>query len=519
MLHLWIIALLACVVVHDGMPTELIGSTNSLIPPRVGAAIYLGLQAAIACVQHVIIFAGLSIVRSGRSDGAMLADRVLTFCRGTSVLTHAMGVFLLGWLGFVRHLIGDVILLDELVTMLPALLVFVAGWWSFYPIEAAFREATIISKLDTGQTLYRIPSRVQWVVMNVRHQLLLSLLPIVMIAAWGELLPMIVGRSERLLSRTIAGGLFSEEARPWLEHGLSLLGAAAVFSVTPLIIRHVWDTVELGPGEVRDRLQVMCERSGVRVRELLVWRTHGSMINGAVMGLIAPLRYILLTDALLDSLPAKQTEAVMAHEVAHARYAHLPWLAGTLIVSAGLITAIGVLGLSSASRLIEDSRTLMVVFGLLQVGVQVLGLGCAVLILGHVSRRFEWQADAFAATYMSQSTLPPSTGDTGVSGAPLNLVTPAGAHAMISALESVSALNHIPKARSSFRHGSILRRQQNLLAIVGTPIDQLPIDRSVRTIKHAVLFGGILLIVLLAWIGIGSPEFWSADSQRAEVSR
>ena len=50
------------------------------------------------------------------------------------------------------------------------------------------------------------------------------------------------------------------------------------------------------------------------------------MINGAVMGAITPVRYILLTDALLETLPRERVEAVMAHELAHVRRHHIFWL-------------------------------------------------------------------------------------------------------------------------------------------------------------------------------------------------
>lgn len=58
-----------------------------------------------------------------------------------------------------------------------------------------------------------------------------------------------------------------------------------VMAVSPLLMRFVWDAVPLGPGRLRDRLMAICERAGVRVRGLLVWRTHGTMLNGVAMGL------------------------------------------------------------------------------------------------------------------------------------------------------------------------------------------------------------------------------------------
>ncbi|QKK09010.1 MAG: hypothetical protein HND58_13120 [Planctomycetota bacterium] len=92
--------------------------------------------------------------------------------------------------------------------------------------------------------------------------------------------------------------------------GLQLLGVVALLAFLPLALRLLWDTVPLGPGGLRDGLVAMCGRYRVRVRNILVWRTHGAMINGAVVGLLPRLRYIVLTDALLETLSGAQVEAV-----------------------------------------------------------------------------------------------------------------------------------------------------------------------------------------------------------------
>src|SRR5690606_39266300 len=69
-------------------------------------------------------------------------------------------------------------------------------------------------------------------------------------------------------------------------------------------------------------------------------------------------------------------------------------------------------------------------------------------IFGLVSRRFEWQADAFAAADLSRAAasecLVPS---------PQCLVSDEAAGAMSGALGAVAALNHVPPRRFSFRHG------------------------------------------------------------------
>ena len=74
-------------------------------------------------------------------------------------------------------------------------------------------------------------------------------------------------------------------------------------------------------GEVRDRMIELCaSMHNVRVRELLLWHTSGRMINAAVTGLVRQVRFILLSDGLLDQVSnPRAIEAVMAHELAHVK--------------------------------------------------------------------------------------------------------------------------------------------------------------------------------------------------------
>ena len=77
-------------------------------------------------------------------------------------------------------------------------------------------------------------------------------------------------------------------------------------------------------------------------------------------------------------------------------------------------------------------------------------------------------------------------------------VTHRAAASMAGALETVSRLNGIDPARHTWRHGSIRWRQRHLADLVGRPVERLPIDRSVRSLK-----GGVLLVL----IGLGLV-FW-----------
>ena len=43
----------------------------------------------------------------------------------------------------------------------------------------------------------------------------------------------------------------------------------------------------------------MLADNGVRMSRILVWRTGGVMLNGAVVGFVPAARYLLLTDAVI----------------------------------------------------------------------------------------------------------------------------------------------------------------------------------------------------------------------------
>ena len=93
---------------------------------------------------------------------------------------------------------------------------------------------------------------------------------------------------------------------------------------------------------------------------MLLWKTFGVMINAGVMGLVAPLRFILLTDGLVERMPVERIEAVMAHEVAHVSKRHIFWL----IVTPGLwIGSGGLLGWISVSCINSVCIMCLLVYG------------------------------------------------------------------------------------------------------------------------------------------------------------
>ncbi len=463
--------LLACMALLARVPRD--GDQGAWLAigrerPGLGTAIVLGVCGF--CCGAIILScrrAGHRLDRHGDHRALLMALRVRSLAVAIATIATVAGILGLGTLDGVRGLIGNVILFDELAALLPLLLVLGVGWWAHYPLERRAREAVIVRALDWGEPVYPIEGRWGHLLLHVRHELLLVLVPISLIMAWAEAVSWYESTKPAWMEAMGPGS--------WASSAAFVAGVVVVLGVTPLLLRVLWDVQRLGDGELRTRIERVCSRWNVKVRELLLWRTHHSMPNAAVMGLIAPLRYILLSDALLDGLEEDQVEAVAAHEVAHVRKRHMPWLAAAVIGPVTLLGSLAEMIAKVVSWIDPDGTVFLGIVGGLTLAI-VLG------VLGFVSRRFEWQADAFGARHMSE-----------VAGE--QHVSERAVEAMSGALSRVAQLAGIPQVKGSWRHGSIAARRQRLQALVAQPVDRLAIDRTVARVK--------LVVVVVALLAVG----------------
>jgi Zn-dependent protease with chaperone function len=100
------------------------------------------------------------------------------------------------------------------------------------------------------------------------------------------------------------------------------LFVAAIFA--PLLIQRFWRCTPLENGYVRQRIENLCRRAGVRYADIVYWPIFGGrMITAGVMGLVSRFRYIMVTDALLRLLSPEEIDQVIAHEIGHVRRNHL----------------------------------------------------------------------------------------------------------------------------------------------------------------------------------------------------
>lgn len=471
------------------------------LPPWATGATLTGTLLALWGIVHATCVGLGRAMDAGSRFAPHRAERVMGTCRVLAVWAHLWACVGMDWMGAVREGIGslipgtgsaaargDLIAVDELVALLPILGYLAGAWWSFYPIERRLREAALFRQIEAGRAVYAPPSRGQYVWSAVRHQVLMVLIPLMLITGWQEV---VVAYGE--------GWGIPKRHREWALPLVALAGAVVIFATTPALLKAVWDTVPIGEGEFRRMLDALCARYGVRVRTPLLWRTHGGMVNGAVLGLAWPLRYMLFTDALLDHLSPPQVEAVAAHEVGHVVHRHIPWL-GVSIVASLLMAEWAVVGIAWAAR----EAGWLASGGMVLVPLVVGGW-----VFGMVSRRFEWQADAFAAKHMSEgSTTLPAPAGLPTAGALGPVITPEAVECVASTLMEVASVNGVDPRRFGFRHGSILERIARLRSLVRAPGGRLPIDRQVLVIKlvSGVLFvlsvGALVASVALGWGGV-----------------
>lgn len=422
---------------------------------------------------------GRRIDRAGSIAALWSARSMVSLSRAAILFVYLTSVFAMGWVSRVREGVGDVVLADEIIVMSPALGALFLGYWSYGGIERRLREAGLFASVERGEVIH--PARSPWTYMTdqVRHQVLFMLVPMWMVLGWVEG----VGLAASWLSARgvawINGG-----AGSWVVGALDAAGALAVFVLAPPIIRRIWRTERLGQGPLRARLEELCARHAVRHRGILLWRTHGTMINGAVMGLLPRLRYILLTDLLLERLEEREVEAVMAHELGHIVRRHVPWLlagmAAALGVTATLAAWIGG-AMASAAGLSDAQREII------DVSAALAGIALGLVLVGRISRMFEREADAFAVQHLA--------GMRSGGGGQRAMIGEEAADGMQNALRAVARENHIPLWKWTWRHGSLGGRIAAIGQLVGQRVGELPIDRAARRVRWWIV---LALAVTLA---------------------
>ena len=428
-------------------------------PPGGGAAaapagVLLSLAAAYVAAAYAATRANasLGLRRLARSpDGCRAGRATVLAARGTQVYLVAAlaALMLMGWGTFLTRALHleAVPRIGRLAAAAPFVAALLAHWWAMYPLERAMRARLRRQLGPQAPPAVLQWSRGQFLRFNVRHHLLFVAVPVVIIVLVIDLLELL--RRAKLLSG----------------HGAALAGLAvggAVFVAAPAIIVRIWRTRPMPDGPLRRRLEALCGRLGLTYRRILIWDTGGGIVNAGVLGFLRPMRYVLLSDALLTHLDDDAVEVIFAHEAGHVVHRHIPYM---IVFTSGLLLVCAAAGPLLARAV-----------GLGRAGAEVLMLVLAAglwgWLFGMLSRRFERQADVFAAA--------------AAGGDPGGALNERGVDLFARALASVGWLNGIAPTRRSFRHGSIQLRVAYLWGLFRDAAGPPQIDRRIWRVKLAV---------------------------------
>lgn len=476
-MYLVVIGILALVLTLSGPVWGLVAdpgwlaaavATATLLPPAVGVVVARRvLRGLDADPEHP------AVGQAAYGRGMVLIQALLAACHGGVMAAT-------DWLPLCSRLpvVGGWPLVPGLTSLVPFLLSVSLVWVAVYPADRAVRQIAVEVYLFRGKPLRPVWSLGRFLLYNLRHQVLFILIPMLLILGASD----VVLRFEPVLREHIG---------PYAPDAFIGLSAIIVAVIAPEILRRVWDTRRLPDSPLRDRLLVLCRRLRLRCRDILVWRSGGMIVNAAVMGVLAPLRYVLITDAMLEQMDDTKIEAVFGHEAGHVKNHHIPCFLLFALTSGCLVTLFSVYtrGLPRTNHDLYEA---------LVVGLGVLLAMKWGLVFGWVSRRFERQADLHGVRTLALTGLPcalpcalhAQPGNPGARARHEPLCSTA-AHVYSQALHEVAVLNGIRPEARSWRHSSIASRSRFVQELALDPPRQRQFERGVRLIQVAILLAAV----------------------------
>jgi STE24 endopeptidase len=393
------------------------------------------------------------------------------------------------WAEVATRLLGleNPVLVDEVAILAPLLVMLAIGWVASYPVER-------VGLLGAPPTTLR-----DHVGIRVRQ-------------AVGMLLPLLVlyGLGHDLIERWLP----QTHEEPAAQLALLTVLSGVMLVLSPLFVRISWRTRRLASGPLRDRLEALSRRFRFRYTDILVWDTGGMLVNAGVTGVLPWFRYVILTDGLVDRLGPREVEAVFGHELGHIKHHHLAYLAFFFITSVGALSLVETLihagfetpvwqALWGGGSVWASVAEWTVLLGIVAVYV--------VVVFGHLSRRFERQADLFGCRVVScdRRTCPPHADPEDpqrLNAEAPRSICPVGIEIFSKALREVALSNGLPIRAPSWRHGSIAQRLGFLEHVANRPEAVGRFQTSLGRLRWmlAVVLG-LMLAVSLWLVPSGVP--------------
>ncbi|HEY1684796.1 MAG TPA: M48 family metallopeptidase [Tepidisphaeraceae bacterium] len=369
---------------------------------------------------------------------------------------------------------------DIFAGTLPAFLAWAGLWWSQYPADRALREQNALLQLEHDIPVHAPPTFWNYFGANLRLQLLFIFAPIFLLIGVRD------------LAIAINFALFHQPMSDVAEFVVMICSFAGVFIFAPTILTRVLKTESLPSSALRLRLEEMSRRHGLRYRDILLWHTQGSVGNAAVMGVLPRLRYVLLSDLLLETMPDEQIEAVFAHELGHIVHRHLIWY---IIFIVTLLLALSGPGGKAfdylTSKFVNDPDAHQKLIEIISCIATATAFALFFILFGYVSRRFERQADVFASRTLDETA-----------GGRRTPVGPKGAAVFSAALHRIAVVNNIPIATRSWCHGSIEKRMRYVRKLAEGPEHTARFDQVMSRLYVILIAALIVSAIGVAMVGM-----------------
>lgn len=249
-------------------------------------------------------------------------------------------------------------------------------------------------------------------------------------------------------------------------------------AILPWALTRVWSTQSMPAGPRRELLEAVARHARFRCRDLLLWRTGGSMANAAILGFSPRTRFVLFSDALLAQLGPRELAAVFGHEIGHARRRHVLVFAAW---SASLFLLADLVGARWSPSWDPDGDWAWM-------PVLALVLGVWYVTFGYLSRRFELEADLEGVALTNDPA------------------------AMAEALSRVGGVHG--SQRGSWRHFSTSRRIAFLAACQADPEVGHALRRRLRGWGRV---GLVLLAIVAALEAWHLADAWPTDRVVADL--
>jgi Zn-dependent protease with chaperone function len=240
-------------------------------------------------------------------------------------------------------------------------------------------------------------NRKSFVISNLRFNIPL-LLPWLLLSLFYDLMEIIPGEGQDGLEIGVPGSFI-------LFAGMIIL----MVIYLPAIMQSWWGCKPLKTSAKVDELKDFLHKKRFKYRELLTWPIfEGRMMTAGIMGLVARYRYILITDSLMNILSIEEVEAVLSHEMGHARYHHLFFnmflLVGFMVISYGIQELLPFV-FYLHPFLVEfisgkDAQSINLFYLVMSIPILVMLVVYFRYIMGFFMRNFERQADLYSAKVM-----------------------------------------------------------------------------------------------------------------------